>query len=244
MTDKAFFVTLAIGFCMVAADVSHLPSSYLPPPKPEHAVSMSIEQQELRELPEQVEYMRDGEMDNSQMDMDTNMMGGMTMPMPSSLLTPPAPVESEADSHSLPTRYLPPAQQMNQAPGQEEESFSQAATPTEPEPLMQPEAEQQQMPMDYMQYLPPAPVDGSAGQQQLTYQQYQEQLQQQQQQQQQEQQPQEYQMPYILDVVQQPMAPSDAETLAYEEPQPAHELRNDGYHYKSQTAEEEQRLRH
>ncbi|XP_068143190.1 protein FAM170B [Drosophila tropicalis] len=241
---KTFFVTLAIGFCMVAGDVSHLPSSYLPPPKPEHAVSMSIEQQELRELPEQVEYMR--EMDNSQMDMDTNMMAG-GMPMPSSLLTPPAPVESEADSHlPLPTRYLPPAQQMNQAPGQEEESFAQAAAPTEPEPLMQPEAEQQQMPMDYMQYLPPAPVDGSAGQQQLTYQQYQKQLQQQQQQQQ-EQQPldqQEYQMPYILDVVQQPMAPSDAETLAYEEPQPAHELRNDGYHYKSQTAEEEQRLRH
>ncbi|EDW33226.1 GL24584 [Drosophila persimilis] len=46
---RSLCLTIALCLaCLAAADVSHLPSSYLPPPKPEHAVSMSIEQQELR----------------------------------------------------------------------------------------------------------------------------------------------------------------------------------------------------
>ncbi|XP_052845934.1 transcription factor SPT20 homolog [Drosophila gunungcola] len=243
---KTFCLTLALCACLAAADVSHLQpsSSYLPPPRPEHAVSMSIEQQELRELPEQVEYMRPNEQ-------------GQMEAMPSSLLTPPAPADQEEAMPS--TRYLPPAP----AP---------AAVPVpvpaqmDAEPMMMPQMEMmapeeavmeklQQQPQPASRYLPPAPVS----QEQLTYQQYQEQMQQmqqmqqlqqmQEQQQQQEQEPQQFQdqpaeeqqMPYILDV-QQPMAPSDAETQEQLEPEPAHELRADGYHYKQ--AEEQRRLRH
>ncbi|XP_041563795.1 putative uncharacterized protein DDB_G0294196 [Drosophila elegans] len=242
---KTFCLTLALCACLAAADVSHLQpsSSYLPPPRPEHAVSMSIEQQELRELPEQVEYMRPNEQ-------------GQMEAMPSSLLTPPAPSDQEEAMPS--TRYLPPAP----AP-------APAAVPVpvpaqmDAEPMMMPQMEMmapeeavmeklQQQPQPASRYLPPAPVS----QEQLTYQQYQEQMQQmqqfqqmQEQQQVQEQEPQQFQdqpaeeqqMPYILDV-QQPMAPSDAETQEPLEPEPAHELRADGYHYKQ--AEEQRRLRH
>ncbi|XP_017048419.1 putative uncharacterized protein DDB_G0294196 [Drosophila ficusphila] len=240
---KTFCLTLALCACLAAADVSHLQpsSSYLPPARPEHAVSMSIEQQELRELPEQVEYMRPNEQ-------------GQMEPMPSSLLTPPAPVDQE---ETLPaTRYLPPAPVAAPAPA-----------PEEAEPMMMPQMEMvapeeapvmeklQQQPELANRYLPPAQVP----EQQLTYQQYQEQMQmqqiqmqeqqQEQQEQPQEQQPQQFQdqpaeeqqMPYILDV-QQPMAPSDLETQEQLEPEPAHELRADGYYYKQ--AEEQRRLRH
>ncbi|KAH8286605.1 hypothetical protein KR054_012187, partial [Drosophila jambulina] len=216
---KFFCLTLALCACLAAADVSHLPSSsYLPPPRPEQAVSMSIEQQELRELPEQVEYMRENE-------------HGQMEAMPSSQLTPPAPVDQPEEAMPA-TRYLPPAPQMDA------------------EPMMLPQVETEMAPQEAameqlqaqpaMRYLPPAPV--AEQNQQLTYQQYQEQMQQlQMQEQQQPQQPAEEQMPYILDV-QQPMAPSDAETPEQIEPEPAHELRADGYHYKQ--AEEQRRLRH
>ncbi|XP_039487689.1 activating signal cointegrator 1 complex subunit 2 homolog isoform X2 [Drosophila santomea] len=224
---KTFVLTLALCACLAAADVSHLqPStSYLPPPRPEHAVSMSIEQQELRELPEQVEYMRPNEQ-------------GQMEPMPSSLLTPPAPVDQQEAMPS--SRYLPPAP----AP---------VPVPVEMtvEPVMMPQMEVmekvQQQPELAHRYLPPAPVS----EQQLTYQQYQEQMQQIQMhdepQEQQPQQPQEQpeqedqQATYVLDV-QQPMAPSDVETQEPLEPEPAHELRSDGYYYKQ--AEEQRRLRH
>uniref|UniRef100_A0A6P4EBT1 Uncharacterized protein n=1 Tax=Drosophila rhopaloa TaxID=1041015 RepID=A0A6P4EBT1_DRORH len=242
---KTFCLTLALCACLAAADVSHLQpsSSYLPPARPEHAVSMSIEQQELRELPEQVEYMRPNEQ-------------GQMEAMPSSLLTPPAPADQE---EALPsTRYLPPAPAPAPVP---------VPVQMDAEPIMMPQMEMmapeeavmeklQQQEEPAHRYLPPAPVP----QEQLTYQQYQEQMQQyqmqeQQQQQQQvedqpqEQQPQQFQdqpaeeqqMPYILDV-QQPMAPSDLETQRQLEPEPAHELRADGYHYKQ--AEEQLRLRH
>ncbi|SPP85314.1 mediator of RNA polymerase II transcription subunit 15 [Drosophila guanche] len=206
-------LTLALCLCLAclaAADVSHLPSSYLPPPKPEHAVSMSIEQQELRELPEQVEYMRENEQ-------------GVMEAMPSSLLTPPAPLETEQMDAMLSSRYLPPAPQMEQ---RSEPEMQQQ------QPQMEMEPEQPQM---AMRYLPPP---AATSEEQLTYQQYQEQMQMQQQQQQQEQMPhQEEQMPYYMDV-QQPMAPTDVEA----EPVPAHELRSDGYHYKQ--AKEQLRLRH
>nr|XP_043069955.1 RNA polymerase II degradation factor 1 [Drosophila bipectinata] len=223
---KLFALTFALCACLAAADVSHLQpgSSYLPPPRPEPAISMSIEQQELRELPEQVEYMR------------MNKQGQMEA-MPASLLTPPAP---ESEMEAMPsTRYLPPSapvpSQMN----------------VEPMEMMAPEQpameQLQAQPQLAMRYLPPAPQEN----QQLTYQQYQEQMEQLQMQQLQEQpeesqpeQPQqqaEEQMPYVLDV-QQPMAPSDAEAQQPQEPEPAHELRADGYHYKQ--AEEQLRLRH
>ncbi|XP_017010500.3 nuclear transcription factor Y subunit beta [Drosophila takahashii] len=237
---KTFCLTLALCACLAAADVSHLQpgSSYLPPPRPEHAVSMSIEQQELRELPEQVEYMRPNEQ-------------GQMEPMPSSLLTPPAPVDQQEEAVPS-TRYLPPA------------PVAAAPVQMDAEPMMMPQMEMapeevvmeklQEQPELANRYLPPAPVS----EQQLTYQQYQEQMQQfqMQEQQQQDQQPQEeqpqqfqdqpaaeeeQQMPYILDV-QQPMAPSDVETQEQLEPEPAHELRADGYHYKQ--AEEQRRLRH
>nr|XP_017010500.2 putative mediator of RNA polymerase II transcription subunit 12 [Drosophila takahashii] len=237
---KTFCLTLALCACLAAADVSHLQpgSSYLPPPRPEHAVSMSIEQQELRELPEQVEYMRPNEQ-------------GQMEPMPSSLLTPPAPVDQQEEAVPS-TRYLPPA------------PVAAAPVQMDAEPMMMPQMEMapeevvmeklQEQPELANRYLPPAPVS----EQQLTYQQYQEQMQQfqMQEQQQQDQQPQEeqpqqfqdqpaaeeeQQMPYILDV-QQPMAPSDVETQEQLEPEPAHELRADGYHYKQ--AEEHRRLRH
>ncbi|XP_017081147.2 putative uncharacterized protein DDB_G0294196 [Drosophila eugracilis] len=223
---KTFCLTLALCACLAAADVSHLQpsSSYLPPARPEHAVSMSIEPQELRELPEQVEYMRPNEQ-------------GQMEAMPSSLLTPPEPVNQE---EALPsTRYLPPAP---------------VPVQMDAEPMMMPQMEMiapeetivekiQQQPEPANRYLPPAP----AAEQQLTYQQYQEQMQQFQMQEQQQDQPQEQpaeeeqQMPYILDV-QQPMAPSDVETQEQLEPEPAHELRADGYHYKQ--ADEQHRLRH
>nr|XP_017027989.1 bromodomain-containing protein DDB_G0280777 [Drosophila kikkawai] len=222
---KSFCLTLALCACLAAADVSHLPSSsYLPPPRPEQAVSMSIEQQELRELPEQVEYMRENE-------------HGQMEAMPSSLLTPPAPVDQPEEAVPA-TRYLPPAPVQPQM---------------DAEPMMMPQMEMEMAPQEAameqlqqaqpaMRYLPPAPV--AEQNQQLTYQQFQEQMQQfqmQQQEQEQQQQPAEEQMPYILDV-QQPMAPSDAETQEHLEPEPAHELRADGYHYKQ--AEEQRRLRH
>ncbi|XP_016955119.1 putative uncharacterized protein DDB_G0294196 [Drosophila biarmipes] len=238
---KTFCLTLALCACLAAADVSHLQpgSSYLPPPRPEHAVSMSIEPQELRELPEQVEYMRPNEQ-------------GQMEAMPSSLLTPPAPVDQEEVLPS--TRYLPPAPAPAPVP---------LPVQMDAEPMMMPQMEMmapeeavmeklQQHPDPANRYLPPAPVP----EQQLTYQQYQEQMQQfqmqeqQQQDQPQEQQPQQFQdqpaeqeqqMPYVLDV-QQPMAPSDVETQEQLEPEPAHELRADGYHYKQ--AEEQRRLRH
>ncbi|KAH8295651.1 hypothetical protein KR018_001409 [Drosophila ironensis] len=214
--SKMKLFVLAITLCayLAAADVSHLKhpsSSYLPPARPEQAVSMSIEQQELRELPEQVEYMRMNE--NGQMEA-----------MPASLLTPPAPV---AQDEAVPTnQYLPPTQ-MDVEPAMEM---------MEQQPAVM-EQLQQQQPQLAMRYLPPAPQEN----QQLTYQQYQEQMQQMQEQQQPEQQPAEEQMPYVLDV-QQPMAPSDVETQELIEPEPAHELRADGYHYKQ--AEEQLRLRH
>ncbi|XP_002095334.3 activating signal cointegrator 1 complex subunit 2 homolog [Drosophila yakuba] len=226
---KTFVLTLALCACLAAADVSHLqPStSYLPPPRPEHAVSMSIEQQELRELPEQVEYMRPNEQ-------------GQMEPMPSSLLTPPAPVDQQEAMPS--SRYLPPAPAPAPVPVPVEMTV---------EPVMMPQMEVmekvQQQPELAHRYLPPAPVS----EQQLTYQQYQEQMQQIQMhdepQEQQPQQPQEQpeqedqQATYVLDV-QQPMAPSDVETQEPLEPEPAHELRADGYYYKQ--AEEQLRLRH
>jgi len=213
---------------------------------------MTIEQHELRELPEQVDYMRENE------------QGAMEL-TPSSQLTPPVMPEEEqmlasrylppAEMEQMPaTRYLPPAQpampEMEQMPEMPATRYLPPAQPTqraepEPEPMMQPEM----MPEQAMEYMPPvepqsqpqSQVEPQAApamrylppvqqpeQPQYTYQQYQEQLQQ------------EQDMPYILDV-QQPAAPSDAETLAFE-PEPAHELRNDGYHYKQ--AAEEQRLRH
>ncbi|KAH8256266.1 hypothetical protein KR026_012150, partial [Drosophila bipectinata] len=221
---KLFALTFALCACLAAADVSHLQpgSSYLPPPRPEQAISMSIEQQELRELPEQVEYMRMNEQ-------------GQMEAMPASLLTPPAP-ESEVEAMPS-TRYLPPAAQV---PSQMN---------VEPMEMMAPEQQAmeqlQSQPQLAMRYLPPAPQEN----QQLTYQEHMEQLQMQQLQEQQpeesqpeqpQQQPEE-QMPYVLDV-QQPMAPSDAEAQQPQEPEPAHELRADGYHYKQ--AEEQLRLRH
>ncbi|KAH8235112.1 hypothetical protein KR032_008836, partial [Drosophila birchii] len=231
---KTFCLTLALCACLAAADVSHLPSSsYLPPPRPEQAISMSIEQQELRELPEQVEYMRENE-------------HGQMEAMPSSLLTPPAPVDQPEEAMPA-TRYLPPA------PVQPQMDAEPMMMPQmEMEMQMAPQEaamEQLQQAQPAMRYLPPAPA--AEQNQQLTYQQYQEQMQQlqlqeqqqqqQEQQQQEQQQPAEEQMPYILDV-QQPMAPSDAETPEQLEAEPAHELRADGYHYKQ--AEEQRRLRH
>ncbi|XP_034655863.1 nuclear transcription factor Y subunit beta [Drosophila subobscura] len=207
MSSLSLTIALCLA-CLAAADVSHLPSSYLPPPKPEHAVSMSIEQQELRELPEQVEFMRENEQ-------------GVMEAMPSSLLTPPAPLETEQMDAMLSSRYLPPAPQMEQR--------------SEPEMMMQQQQQQPQMEMEpeqpqiAMRYLPPPAATSEEQQdQQLTYQQYQEQMQMPQE---------EEQMPYYMDV-QQPMAPTDVEA----EPVPAHELRSDGYHYKQ--AEEQLRLRH
>ncbi|XP_002047175.3 uncharacterized protein [Drosophila virilis] len=214
---KISFVALAACACLAlaSADVSHLSSSYLPPPKPEQVEHMTIEQHELRELPEQVDYMRENE------------QGAMEI-TPSSQLTPPAMPQQE---QMLPTRYLPPSQ-----PAMPTMPATRYLPPAQPEsePMMQPEmmpepamehiapAQPQPQAAPAMRYLPPAQ---QADQPQYIYQQYQEQ---------------DQQMPYILDV-QQPMAPSDAETLAFE-PQPAHELRQDGYHYKQ--AAQEQRLRH
>lgn len=189
-------------------------------------MSMSIEQQELRELPEQVEYMRPNEQ-------------GQMEPMPSSLLTPPAAVDEQEVMPS--SRYLPPAPAPVTVPVQ------MAIDPTMMPQMEAVMAKFQQQPELAHRYLPPAPVS----EQQLTYQQYQEQMQQiqmhdapqEQQPQQLEEQPvQEEQQPtYVLDV-QQPMAPSDVETQDQLEPEPAHELRADGYHYKQ--AEEQRRLRH
>ncbi|EDV52641.1 putative uncharacterized protein DDB_G0294196 isoform X1 [Drosophila erecta] len=235
---KTFVLTLALCACLAAADVSHLQpsSSYLPPPSPEHAVSMSIEQQELRELPEQVEYMRLNEQ-------------GQMEPMPSSLLTPPAAVHQQEDMPA--SRYLPPAP----APAPVAVPVPVQMTV---EPIMMPQMEVmapqeavmekfQQQPELAHRYLPPAP----ASDQQLTYQQYQDQMQQiQMHEEPLEQQPQqlqdlpeqeEQQATYVLDV-QQPMAPSDVQAQEQLEPEPAHELRADGYHYKQ--AEEQRRLRH
>ncbi|KAH8341764.1 hypothetical protein KR067_007621, partial [Drosophila pandora] len=226
---KLFALTIALCACLAAADVSHLQpaSSYLPPPRPEQAISMSIEQQELRELPEQVEYMRMNEQ-------------GQMEPMPASLLTPPAP---EGEVEAMPsTRYLPPAAQV---PSQMDVEPVEMMAPEQP--AME-QLQAQPQPQLAMRYLPPAAQEI----QQLTYQQYQEQMQQLQMQQLHEQQPEEpqpeqpqqpaeEQMPYVLDV-QQPMAPSDAEAQEPQEPEPAHELRADGYHYKQ--AEEQLRLRH
>jgi len=219
---------------------------------------MTIEQHELRELPEQVDYMRENE------------QGAMEL-TPSSELMPPAMPEAEQmlanrylpptetvmpEAQEMPaTRYLPPAPaampEAEQMPAMPATRYLPPAQPTqraepEPEPMMQPEMMMPEPAMDYMpsvepqsevqpqaapamQYLPPVQ---QPEQPQYTYQQYQEQLQQQEQQ--------EQEMPYILDV-QQPTVPSDAESMAFE-PEPAHELRNDGYHYKE--AAEEHRLRH
>ncbi|XP_062134350.1 putative uncharacterized protein DDB_G0294196 isoform X1 [Drosophila sulfurigaster albostrigata] len=246
---KSCFVTLTLCACLTwaAADVSHLPSSsYLPPPKPEQVEHMTIEQHELRELPEQVDYMHENE-------------EGVMELAPSSQLTPPAMPEGE---QMLSGRYLPPPEPT--MPEQELAPMPSARyLPPAPVPVAMQEAEQQRvepepeqeqpmqqlpemMPTLSMEFVPPVEPQPQAApamqylppvqQPQYTYQQYQEQLQQQQQQQQE--QPQD--MPYILDV-QQPTAPSDAESAAYE-PEPAHELRSDGYHYKQ--ASEEQRLRH
>ncbi|ALC44208.1 CG12971 [Drosophila busckii] len=262
------FVLLCACLSLAAADVSHLSSSsYLPPARPEQVESMTIEQHELRELPEQVEYMRPSE------------LGAMEQ-QPSSQLTPPVMSEASqmlaqrylppAMTQALPNRYLPPTQTppMMEAPMMMPAARylppAQPAMPempatrylpppaeTTPELMMQPEMPEPEHAMDMMptmmpemqpqaapanRYLPPAQ---QPEQPQFNYQQYQEQLQQEQQQQQQQQQ-QEQQMPYILDV-QQPLAPTDMEMPAFE-PQPAHELRNDGYHYKE--APEELRLRH
>ncbi|TDG52645.1 hypothetical protein AWZ03_000878 [Drosophila navojoa] len=235
------YVSFAICACLAlaAADVSHLASSYLPPPKPEQVEQMTIEQHELRELPEQVDYLRENEQ-------------GAMENAPSSQLTPPAMPQAE---EMLSTRYLPPAEPAMPAqsylpPAEPTVASAAPALPTaaamrylppaqaEPEPMMQPEmmqameysapAEPQPEAAPAMRYLPPVQqAEPNA------YQQYQQQEQEQEQEQ-------EQQMPYILDV-QQPMAPSDAETLALE-PEPAHELRQDGYHYRH--AEQEQRLRH
>ncbi|KAH8379495.1 hypothetical protein KR009_005293, partial [Drosophila setifemur] len=231
---KLFCLTIALCACLAAADVSHLQqpsSSYLPPPRPEQAISMSIEQQELRELPEQVEYMRENE-------------HGQMEPMPATLLTPPAPAE-QTDEDMLSTRYLPPAQVQAQMDA-EPMMMPQMEMMSPEEPAMEQLQQQQQQAEPAMRYLPPVPVQQDQLDQQLTYQQYQEQMQQlqmeeQQQQQLQQQQPIEEQMPYVLDV-QQPMAPSDVEAQEQLEPEPAHELRTDGYHYKQ--AEEQLRLRH
>ncbi|XP_023174207.2 putative uncharacterized protein DDB_G0294196 [Drosophila hydei] len=230
---RTSYVSLAICACLAlaAADVSHLPSSYLPPAKPEQVEHMSIEQHELRELPEQVDYIRENE------------QGVMEM-APSSQLTPPAMPQAE---QMLSARYLPPAEAA--VPAASYLPPAQPALPTvaampatrylpptqpEPEPMMQPEmmpameyvapTEPQPEAATAMRYLPPAQQAEPNN-----YQHYQGQEQEQ-----------EQQMPYILDV-QQPMAPSDADSLA-QEPEPAHELRQDGYHYKH--AEQEQRLRH
>ncbi|XP_022212322.2 RNA polymerase II degradation factor 1 [Drosophila obscura] len=227
---RSLCLTIALCLaCLAAADVSHLASSYLPPPpKPEHAVSMSIEQQELRELPEQVEYMRENEQ-------------GVMEAMPSSLLTPPAPLESESEQMDamLSSRYLPPAP----APApQPEAQMEQQQLSEQPQMEMMAAEQQPEQPQIAMRYLPPpAPATEQPQQpQQLTYQQYQEQMQIQALQQQP--QLQEEQMPYYMDV-QQPMAPTDAEPAEAEaEPEPAHELRSDGYHYRQ--AEEQLRLRH
>lgn len=212
---------------------------------------MTIEKHELRELPEQVEYMHESEL-------------GMMELTPSDQLTPPAMPEEE---QMLSSRYLPPPQP-EQLPAQAEQLPAQPAMPEaeqvpqmlathylpplqseqraepEPEAMAQPQmmaGQQPEQAMEYMQYieqqqqpqaapamryLPPAQQAEQTQYQQ--YQQYQEPLQQ------------EQQMPYILDV-QQPMAPSDVEMQAYE-PEPAHQLRDDGYHYRE--AIEEQRLRH
>ncbi|XP_060659019.1 putative uncharacterized protein DDB_G0294196 [Drosophila nasuta] len=228
---KTCFVTLTLCACLAwaAADVSHLPSSsYLPPPKPEQVEHMTIEQHELRELPEQVDYMHENEQ-------------GVMELAPSSQLTPP-PTMPEQELAPMPAaRYLPPAPvpvAMQEAEQQRVEPEPEQEQPMQQLPEMMPTlsmefvppVEPQPQAAPAMQYLPPVQ------QPQYTYQQYQEQLQQQQQQPQE--QPQD--MPYILDV-QQPTAPSDAESAAYE-PEPAHELRSDGYHYKQ--ASEEQRLRH
>ncbi|KAH8415536.1 hypothetical protein KR222_002638, partial [Zaprionus bogoriensis] len=265
--QKTSFVILSMCayLALAVADVSHLPpNSYLPPPKPEQVEHMTIEQHELRELPEQVDYMHENE------------QGAMEL-APSSQLTPPAMPEAEQmlssrylppaqpEAEQLPvmpaTRYLPPAAQQPAMPEAEQlpqmpaTRYLPPAQPTqraepEAEPMAQPEMmpEQPEPIMEYMQpieeqqpqeqplpqaapamrYLPPAPQNE---QPQYTYQQYQEQLQQQQQ---------EQQMPYILDV-QQPIAPSDVDGQTYEA-EPAHELREDGYHYRQ--AAEEQRFRH
>ncbi|XP_064544628.1 uncharacterized protein LOC135432751 isoform X2 [Drosophila montana] len=229
------FVALAACACLAlaAADVSHLSSSYLPPPKPEQVEHMTIEQHELRELPEQVDYMRE----NEQGAMEISPSSQLTPPampqqeqMPSMRYLPPAQptMPTVPTMPAMPaTRYLPPAQPIQRAQAQPEsepmmqpEMMPQPAmeytAPAQPQPQAQPQA------APAMRYLPPAQ---QADQPQYIYEQYQEQ---------------DQQMPYILDV-QQPMAPSDAETLAYE-PEPAHELRQDGYHYKQ--AAQEQRLRH
>lgn len=200
---------------------------------------MTIEQQELRELPEQVEYMRQNE-------------HGQMEAMPSSLLTPPAPVDQPEEAMPA-THYLPPPQvqpQMDALPMMMPQMGMEMMAPQEA--AME---QLQQQPEPAMRYLPPAPIADQN--QQLTYQQYQEQMQQLQMQEQQQQfqmqeqqqqiqmqeqqQPAEEQKPYVLDV-QQPMAPSDAETPEQLESEPAHELRADGYHYKQ--AEEQRRLRH
>ncbi|EDV96983.1 GH16580 [Drosophila grimshawi] len=235
------FVTLFAFLALAAADVSHLTSSYLPPPRPEQLEHMSIERHQLRELPEQVFYMHD----NGQMaDMDMSPSGQLTppaMPQAEQMLAmrylPPAEAVQQAmpDTRYLPpaqpaamptTRYLPPAQVIQRAqPMPEMEPMPEMMVM----PAMEPDTQPQDAPD--MRYLPPA--QQQAEQPQFIYQQYQ--------QQQQQQLPvQEQQMPYILDV-QQPMAPSDAETPTFEA-EPAHELRNDGYHYKQ--AVQEQRLRH
>lgn len=199
---------------------------------------MTIEKHELRELPEQVEYEQ----------------GAMEL-TPSSQLTPPAMPEEQEEMQSryLPpsqpeqlsampaTRYLPPAQLAEQLPQMPALHYLPPPLPEQraesSEAMQQPEMmpEPAEPAMEYMpaveqaapamHYLPPAQQSQETNQ----YQQYQEQLQQ------------EQQMPYILDV-QQPMAPSDLEMMQAYEPQPAHELRDDGYHYRE--AEQEQRLRH
>ncbi|XP_030372324.1 putative uncharacterized protein DDB_G0294196 [Scaptodrosophila lebanonensis] len=210
--QKSFILTFALCACLASADVSHLSSSYLPPAnsgsEPEHAISTSIEQQQLRELPEQVDSMNQGLMED---------------------LTPPAPIDSMPAA-----RYLPPAEPMPELKAAEPAMEYMAPMPAEEQPAMR--------------YLPPAV---QATEPQPTYQQYQEELARQQmleqeQEQQEPQEPLEEQQPamsYSMDEAQQPMAPSDMDMMAaYEEAQPSHELRDDGYHYKA--VETEQSLRH
>lgn len=218
---------------------------------------MTIEKHELRELPEQVEYMHEsalGMMDLTPSDQLTppampeeeNMLSSRYLPppqqeqlpaqaeqlpaMPATRFLPPAKPEAEQVPQMPATHYLPPLQSEQRAEP-EPEAMAQPEMMAEPEQeqameYMQSIEQQQPQSAPAMRYLPPAQQAEQSQYQQ--YQQYQEPLQQ------------EQQMPYILDV-QQPMAPSDVEMQAYEA-EPAHQLRDDGYHYREGV--EEQRLRH
>ncbi|XP_037945301.1 fibrous sheath CABYR-binding protein-like [Teleopsis dalmanni] len=239
-------LTLTLLFVATFADVSHLSNHYLPPAPLDTAESQPnfstvIEQHELKELPEQVEYVQEN---------DAQQVPPIDMQPPPFVATPAAhylpPPLAIAPLEKVKTAEEVQVPEMSEIVEEEQvtstttteqpiaESTTAATTQevyTTTEAIMTTANVASESTTPTVEYLPPQP----------NYQQYQEQLEL------------SGKMPEEILLSQEPQeiveivaeeAPLETPVPKVAEPEPAHYLAADGYHYKTGGTDKRFRLRH